>query len=378
MKLLKFDTIHPINFYEGLVKDNKDLVDGQSFDDYLDWMFSQRINHSNYYSYNLLRHGVEGYEFLINDKCFMGKLNSELLHESNQGIKGFVKCILGRGNDVSWQYTVSQYIDQINPDIIFLREPSGIDYDFLTQYTNRCLIVTRLNCQIQACKNLNPSIIDVLLTGQTEFKSFFELHGISSYIVRDAFEPEVLKDLSSNEEKYELTFVGALGGDYHNRRSTTLNEIAKDYPLKWWGPKGRNIRDFPYLEKTWQGITGGVEMFMICYNSKIVLNDYPDFTRNEAVNQRIFEVMGCGSLLLTREAVNLKDEFPRDCYSSFKDTQDCKEKIQYYLNNAKQRNELARNAQEHILEYHTYYKRMGELIALLMPHYERKFARGGN
>jgi len=365
MKILKFDTIHPIKFYDGLVQRNIDIVKKKSFEDYLDWMFSQRINHSNYYSYNLFKHGVEGYEFLINDKFFLEKLNTKLLFDSNRGLRKAIKSILGRGNNISWQYTVSQYIDHINPDVIFLREPSGIDYNFLNQYASRCLIVTRLNCQLQACCNLNPSIIDVLLTGQSEFKAFFELHGIESYIMRDAFEPEILKECSQDNSKYDITFVGALGGQYHKRRSSTLNEIAKDFPFKWWGPKGKNIKNYPYLENTWQGITGGLDMFKIYYNSKIVLNDYPDFTRNEAVNQRIFEVMGSGSMLLTRNAINLKDEFPEDCLSMYYDTNECKEKIEYYLDNERERSKIAKNGQENVLRNHTYYKRMGQLISIL-------------
>lgn len=114
-------------------------------------------------------------------------------------------------------------------------------------------------------------------------------------------------------------------------------------------------------------------MLKIYRQSKIVFNDYGEVANGLGVNQRIFEVLGTGSLLLTRYADNFKSEYPEDIFVVFTDEKDCLEKINYYLKNEKEREEIALRGQKFILENFTYEKLMKELSGHLKQLYKQKF-----
>jgi spore maturation protein CgeB len=114
-------------------------------------------------------------------------------------------------------------------------------------------------------------------------------------------------------------------------------------------------------------------MLRIYRQSKIVFNDYGEIADSAAVNQRMFEVLGVGSLLVTREAENLKQEFPNDIFITFRDEKDCLDKMNYFLKNEKEREEIALRGQKHVLENYAYDKLMIELDKVLKESYSKKF-----
>ncbi|MEO8446830.1 MAG: glycosyltransferase, partial [bacterium] len=77
----------------------------------------------------------------------------------------------------------------------------------------------------------------------------------------------------------------------------------------------------------------------------------------------------------TREAENLKDEYPDNIFATFKNEQDCLEKIKYYLENEKEREEIAKRGQEYVLKNFTYDKLMEELDVQLKESYSKKFPK---
>ncbi len=95
-------------------------------------------------------------------------------------------------------------------------------------------------------------------------------------------------------------------------------------------------------------------MYQLYNDSKIVLNDYVDTSKNIGFNQRMFEVMGVGAFMLTRQAKNFADDFPDNIFATFTDSEDCLEKIDHYLANPDRRNEIARNGQQHVKEHYNY------------------------
>jgi spore maturation protein CgeB len=86
---------------------------------------------------------------------------------------------------------------------------------------------------------------------------------------------------------------------------------------------------------------------------------------------RIFEVLGVGSLLITRQSDTIKDwdEF----LVTYVDEEDCARKIMYYLSRENQAQKIAKAGQKHVLENYNYKTLMKTLGDELKQTYDEKF-----
>ncbi len=116
-------------------------------------------------------------------------------------------------------------------------------------------------------------------------------------------------------------------------------------------------------------------MLQIYRDSKIVFNDYGEIADGMGVNQRIFEVLGVGSFLLTRKADNLEETFPKGLFEVFTDEKDCLDKINYFLRNDKEREEIAAAGQQHVLKNYSYKNLASEIDRVLRENFKIKFGR---
>jgi len=116
-------------------------------------------------------------------------------------------------------------------------------------------------------------------------------------------------------------------------------------------------------------------MLRIYKKSRIVFNDYGEIAENTGVNQRLFEVLGLGTFLLTREAVNFRKSFPENIFVTFRDEKDCLDKINYFLKNEKEREEIASAGQKYILENYRYEDLMKNIDVILKNSYRKKFSK---
>jgi spore maturation protein CgeB len=64
--------------------------------------------------------------------------------------------------------------------------------------------------------------------------------------------------------------------------------------------------------------------------------------------------MGVGAFLLTREAVNLSDYNKKEFLRTFSDNEDCIRKIEYYLANEREREDIAKNGKAYVYEKFDY------------------------
>jgi hypothetical protein len=84
------------------------------------------------------------------------------------------------------------------------------------------------------------------------------------------------------------------------------------------------------------------------------------------INYRTFETLGCGTFLLTNYTDRLGDLFNIHKHMTiYGSPQDCLEKIQYFLVHADEREEIAKNGQEHVKQWHTFDCRVKQLIDII-------------
>ncbi|MGB5982124.1 MAG: glycosyltransferase [Nonlabens sp.] len=362
-KLLKFDIMHPSEFLLKKQKEWADL-DELSLKEYRERLISLRSNYSDYYTHHLNETGEwEAEEFFLHDDVFLQKVAKELYPPKSQKqkitkkIKDYVLKKPPLDKKAQDHKIIHDYIKRFKPDVIFARS-QPLPSKFWKKFRKKALIVARLSARMP--HNWHPEDFDIIYTDQPDFKTFFDLHGVKTIINDQGFDQRVYNEIQKREKKHNLTFIGGLGTQNFKKRTEFINEIAKKVDFKWWGywwnfgSDGRTFEDFEALKKTFQGPTSGLEMYQHCSDSRICLNDYVDTSNGIGFNQRMFEIMGVGGFMLTREAPNFEKDFPKGIFATYKNIDDCLDKIQYYLKADKEREEIAAAGHKFISENYDY------------------------
>jgi hypothetical protein len=379
LRLLKFDMPSAWDTLSRIISENRQALEQMSVDEFSSWIIAKRLNYSDFYTWNLQKFGWECKEYFSLPTCkiYWGKFARDFgFAEKNNTLTRkilrrtrFSRGLSPEANELN---VIRKIISDFDPDVIFVREPVHIDSRFWREFRGKKLIVSRIGTVVP--EDWSPRDFDLILTPTEEFRLFFELNNVPSFITLDAFDPRLLKEVQSNEKEFDVTFIGQLVFPWFRSRVKTIACLSGMPNFKWWGVANEEVlKQYPILKKSWQGYADGLEAYAIHKKSKIVINDYIDMANGRAINQRINEVMGMGSFLLTKDASNLNNRFPQGCFQTFSNPDDCMQKINYFLNNEEEREAVAKMGQAHILENDTYEIRMKELDSILREALQRKF-----
>ena len=357
-RLIKFDIVHPPEYLEQKKKSWPDLAT-ISRQEYLDRLIRLRSNYSDFYTYHLNKEDWEAEEFFLLDDTFLEK-TAQALFGPRYTWKRYwnsLKNKLRLGSRRWRDYVIHSYIEKVKPDVIFVRS-QPLPSDFWQRYRENTLLVSRLSARLPV--GWHPNHWDMIYTDQPDFQTFFELHGVRTILNDQGFDARIVDELVTREPKYEVSFVGGLGTQNFSQRTNFINRVAPHIDFQWWGywwqygGDGRQLADFPALHRTFRGRTSGLEMFQLFKDSKIVLNDYVDTANGIGFNQRMFEVMGSGAFMLTRNAPNFEGLFPPNIFATYEDDQDFLAKVAYYLEHDQERREIAAHGQQFVLQNYDY------------------------
>lgn len=363
-----------------------------SYEEYYDWMISQRMYLSDYFTYQMRQEGWEAREFIAHDSLLMEKLISDgeikktgIRHKLSFLVK-FALSIplkdLFRPHILKpiWrkelkQWLIEKYIESYNPDVLFIREPSQIDGRFFDKYKKSKLIVTLIGCNTSHAHRWYAHRNDLIFTIFPSYYDFFLSQNIKSQIFEYGVDERICKEISSASKIYDCTFVGLLGDPVQSEKTLLMESISKsDINFKWWGVKGIDINKYPALLNTWHGETSGKEMLEIYKASKVVINDFVDTAREESkTNIRIKEVMSVGSFILSRHSKNLNVLENVGALKTFNTTDDCIAKIKHYLENENEREKIARTGLEYAIEHFNYRDIVKNMMTTISQSYENKF-----
>ncbi len=88
---------------------------------------------------------------------------------------------------------------------------------------------------------------------------------------------------------------------------------------------------------------------------------------------RAMDIMGCGGFLITNYQEEFLDYFvPDEDFVYYTDYAELLDKVEYYLNHEEERKQIARNGYDKVKKYHTYEKRVKEIISILIADGERE------
>ncbi len=113
------------------------------------------------------------------------------------------------------------------------------------------------------------------------------------------------------------------------------------------------------------------DMAVVFSLSKIVFNK----SVKDDVNMRVFEALGCGSLLLTNRIGPGQDLLFKngEHIVEYRSRKELIEKAEYYLKHEEEREKLAAQGREEVLRKHTYAHRMEYMLSFVTPSAPKRF-----
>lgn len=113
------------------------------------------------------------------------------------------------------------------------------------------------------------------------------------------------------------------------------------------------------------GVSTLTEMPKVFHASKINLN-ITMRPIETGLSLRIWDILGCAGFLITNYQAEIPDYFEigRDL-ETYESTAELEEKVHYYLTHEEERVEIAINGYEKVKKYHTYEKRLAQMLKIL-------------
>lgn len=284
-----------------------------------------------------------------------------LRHAGAGGMEGFYP-----GSRTEWEHVVlREQIRQYRPDVILNQELAYLPSAFFK--TVRCpgmLLMGQIASSMPEQDTFEG--YDLMLSSLPNQVAWFRKRGLRAELNRLAFEPTLLEKLGPQPARdIDVSFVGSLSID-HAKRIEFLEHVARHAPLKVWGNGIERLPKSSPLHACYQGEAWGRDMYDVIRRSKITLNFHIDLAESWANNMRLYEATGMGALLLTDWKQNLHEMFiPGEHVAAYGDAGDCVLQIRALLADEATRSRIAAAGQLQAIQHQNYYRRVGEIIALV-------------
>jgi len=348
---------------------NNTGLENKSYDYQMQKRWETLFGKANFHSTAIKKHGHDAWEIIAN----LGP--AQLQWAKEHGVKinkrGPLKMRLRRGV-VPWiEYDDKNYLYEIlraqiklyRPDVIVNFTMDFVNGRFLAELKPYFRLLIGQHAATQLRNSKEWSCYDHIISSFPPTIDWAIKRGLPSTLIRLAFEPEILNHLTENKNEIPISFVGSLF-KIHESRLKLLNEVCENFDVQIWGPP-INKHCSKAIQNSYKGEAWGIEMYNILYNSKISLNHHGNIAPF-ANNLRLFESTGVGTLLLTDWKKNLNDIFKLNSeIIAYQDTNDCLNKIQYYLKHDNERLKIASAGQKRVLQDHSYDIRIPELLDVI-------------
>lgn len=173
----------------------------------------------------------------------------------------------------------------------------------------------------------------------------------------DFHRPRTLTDDQRAQYACDVSFVGTLlPYALYSERIHAL-ESLHGFNIGVW-----TVHDLPAsLQPFYRGKALGSGMMDVLSASPITLNTHGDFMRYGG-NMRLFEAAGVGAFQLCDDRPGVREWFKvGEHVAVYKDAQDLREHVAYYLAHPQERERMAQAARAHALAHHTYAHRVARL-----------------
>lgn len=263
---------------------------------------------------------------------------------------------------------VIEQIKAMRPDILWCSNLYTFDDAFLEAVEGHYTFAVGQNAAMQPTNSLKR--LNLTVSASMVNVEYFRSLGLPSELLPHGFNSRILQDLEEDQPPPEHDFVFT-GNMYpaHQNRADILKQVASRVPIEVWtdAKLGDAYKD---AKVTRRPAVWGMDMYRVLARSRIVLNSHLDSTGDWATNQRLFEVTGVGSLLLTDQKRNMPDLFEPDREAvTYSSVEELVEKVAYYLEHEEERREIAEAGRRRTLTDHTTRQRGRRIAEILARHY---------
>ncbi len=154
--------------------------------------------------------------------------------------------------------------------------------------------------------------------------------------------------------RIDVLFIGSVS-KIHSNRWDYLENIFLNYDfIEFYGFGIDDVPEKYKFKKIFKSGLWGDEYYMKIKQAKIVINLFQNDYENllDGINIRAFEIPACKSLQLCKKIHFIENYFKENHdIILFKDITDMRNKIDFFINNDKERNKIIKNSFERIQEY---------------------------
>ncbi len=290
---------------------------------------------------------------------------------------------------------VLRQIEDFEPDILYLSDPVSFDGRFLRRLTRKPKLVLGWRAAMFPA-DIDWSGFDVMLSSLRPLLDLAMQRGAGAgEPFFPGFPAWIAERVKAVAPSADIVFTGQYTRLQHARRGFYLREIARQAAgqgytcaLHLSGENGTlpaDLRQFArppvYALAMHQALRAGRIAFDARADHFVVdpaSGRKVDLGGKETANMRIIEATGSGVFLLTEHFDNLGQYFePGKEIETFADRKELLEKVSYYLEHPREREEIAARGQERCLRDHGIEKRVEWLDEIIKKHLARKAADGG-
>ena len=356
MRILLIDTYYE-QFLDDLYAREPTLAESD-FDVQLRRLFDQVFSVGDAYSDSLRALGCECLEIIVNASF----LQARWAAEHNLTLTGDPKERM--------RQVVTAQISHYRPDVLFVFEWCPLGDAFLTEIKPRVkLLVGQISSPLP--HNRTFAAYDLMVSSWPPIVSHFRDQGIDAEPLKLAFDARIANRLVREKPLYDVTFVGGFAPS-HADRVPWLERVLQDVEVDIFGYDLSRVPPGSPIHSRFRGPAWGWEMYDVLRRSRITLNLHANievggvYAKDVAANMRLYEATGVGTCLVTEQKDNLTEMFePGKEVVTFKDFDDCANKVRYLLDHDEERTRIAEAGRRRTLRDHTYLIRMAELADLI-------------
>ncbi|MBS1646334.1 MAG: glycosyltransferase family 1 protein [Bacteroidetes bacterium] len=269
-------------------------------------------------------------------------------------------------------------IEKVKPDIVFVYASIWIEKRTIEKIkkTAKKIILQWTSPILYQWVHFPFNSFDFIVTASPSIVAYFINKGCNSFYLQQAFDTEVCDIKENKAPQKGVVFIGAFT-KYHLYRHEVISFLIENgIDIDVYGFISEDVFPNSIIQTKIKPPISGNDMLNVYQKYKLSIHIYGGSTEvsdgidwaSFAGAKRIFEVTGVGTALLTSYQENLKDLFSEDEIITFKNKEECLEKIKYYLAKPNELETMAKKAQQKTLSQHTFVNRAQELLKLIDSH----------
>jgi len=252
------------------------------------------------------------------------------------------------------------------PDLLFFHG-RDLSFDLLRRAKKQMTVVMYYDDCIRGSEGTHAEVVKfgrladrMYITNRGEIP-IYQGKGVKASFITGGCDP-IAHRVVKTPDRFYCSEVAFIGKPNTPERVACMREIANRFNLKLWGS---GWEEFGLKAAAKEAFASDYRK--ICAGAKIVLGWNIDPTVDLYFSNRTWYTLGCGGFLLTLYSPSMEDLFLRGEHLDwFESTQECCEKIEYYLQHSEERKKIARAGYE-LAHGHYSYAKMAQKILTDLP-----------